>query len=129
MKRFISNFLVVMLIPAMVLTSCKDDSTPEPKGDFKTLSTYLVDKGLDLPALLDGWVIDPKLIADGGIVDPTDYSIPGWTVFDIRSSESFAAGHIKGAVNVALADIVTEANAINNPEAKILVVCYTNYHM
>lgn len=127
MKRFISYFLVVMLIPAMVLTGCKDDSTPEPKGDFKTLSTYLVDKGLDLPALLDGWIIDPTLTTatPPGIVDPTDYSIPGWTVFDIRSEGSFNDGHIKGAINVALTDVVTKANALNNPEAKILVVCYT----
>jgi len=127
MKKLFSYFLVVMLIPAMVLTGCKDDPAPEPEtGDFTTLSTYMTNNGLDLPALLEGWVIDPKLTTeDGGIVDPTDFSIPDWTVFDIRSAESFAAGHIKGAVNVALGDIVTEAGAINDNNAKILVVCYT----
>ncbi len=127
MRKFISYFLVVMVLPALILTGCKDSDDPAPvaKGDFSTLSTYMVNQGYDLPALLDGWVIDPKLIADGGIVDPTDYSIPNWTIFDIRSSTDFALGHIKGAVNVALKDVITEANAINNPEAKILVVCKT----
>jgi len=127
MKKFISYFLVVMLIPAFVLTGCKDKDDPDPvvKGDFSTLSTYMTDQGYDLPALLDGWVIDPKLIADGGIVDPTDYSIPDWTIFDIRSKADFDLGHIKGAVNVALKDVVTVANEINDNTTKILVVCYT----
>jgi len=127
MKKLISYLLVVMLIPAFVLTGCKDDPAPAPAtGDYTTLSTYMINNGLDLPALLVGWVIDPKLTTeDGGIVDPTDFSIPDWTVFDIRSATDFASGHIKGSVNVALGDIITEANAINDNNAKILVVCYT----
>ncbi len=128
MKKLLSYFLVAMLLPALVLTGCKDDTddpTPAETGNFTTLSTYMVNQNLDLPTLLDGWVIDPILIADGGIVDPTDYSIPDWVVFDIRSAADFALGHIKGSVNVALANIVTEAQAINNNDAKILVVCYT----
>ncbi len=126
MKKFISYFLVVMLIPAMVLTGCKDDPAPEPvKGDYETLMTYMTNQNFDLPALLDGWVIDPKLIADGGIVDPTDYSIPGWTIFDIRKVDDFNAGHIKGSINVALKDVITVANEINDNTTKILVVCKT----
>ena len=126
MKKFISYFLVVMLIPAMVLTGCKDDPAPEPaKGNYETLTTYMTNQNFDLPALLDGWVIDPKLIADGGIVDPTDYSIPGWTIFDIRKVDDFNDGHIKGAINVALGDVITVANEINDNTTKILVVCYT----
>ncbi len=127
MKRLFGYLLVVMLIPAFVLTGCKDsdDPTPVTKGNFTTLADYMIDNNMDLPALLDSWVIDATLIADGGIVDPTDYSIPDWTIFDIRSAASFAEGHIKGAVNVALADVITEAEAINDNQANILVVCYT----
>lgn len=127
MKKLLGYFLVVMLIPAFVLTGCKDDDDPEPveKGTFETLSTYLVNQGLDLPALLEGWVIDATPIADGGIVDvDNDCTIPGWTVFDIRAEEHFNAGHIKGSHNVTLANIVTEAQAINDID-KILVVCYS----
>ena len=128
MKKLISYFLVVMLIPAFVLTGCKDDPAPAPAvGDFNTLSTYMINNNLDLPALLNGWVIDAKLnTLDGGIVDSADgYSIPDWTVFDIRSAEHFALGHIKGSVNITLGNIVQEANAINNNDAKILVVCFS----
>ncbi len=124
MKKIISYFLIVMLIPAFVLTGCKDEKVEQ--GTFTDLSSYMIANGYDLPALLVGWVIDPKLTTeDGGIVDPTDYSIPGWTVFDIRSAESFDEAHIKGSVNVALKDVVTTANAINDNTTKILVVCYT----
>ena len=127
MKRLFGYLLVMMLIPAFILTGCKDDDEPTPveKGNFTVLADYMISNNLDLPALLDGMVIDATLIDDGGIVDPTDYSIPDWAIFDIRSAESFAAGHIKGAVNVALADVITTAEAINNNQAKILVVCYT----
>ncbi len=128
MKKFISYFLVVMLIPAMVLTGCKDDPAPEPeKGDYETLTTYMTNQNYDLPALLDGWVIDPKLTTDDppGIVDPTDFSIPDWTVFDIRSESDFNDGHINGSINVALENVITVANEINDNTTKILVVCYT----
>jgi rhodanese-related sulfurtransferase len=128
MKKFISYFLVVMLIPALVLTGCKDDDDPVPveTGNYETLATYMINQNFDLPALLDTWIIDPLLIdGDVGIVDPVDYSIPGWTVFDIRSAASFAEGHIKGSVNVALENVVTVANEINDNTTKILVVCYT----
>ena len=131
MKKLLSYFLVAMMLPALVLTSCKDDNddpTPAETGNFTTLSTYMVNQNLDLPTLLDGWVIDPTLTTatPAGIVDSAaGYSIPDWVVFDIRSAADFALGHIKGSVNVALANIVTEAQAINNNDAKILVVCYS----
>lgn len=128
MKKLFSYFLVVMLIPAFVLTGCKDDGDDDPvvKGNFTTLSTHMTNMGYDLPALLDGWVIDPKPIADGGIVDvDNDCTIPGWTVFDIRSADDFASGHVKGSINVPLADVVSKANELNDNTAKILVMCYS----
>jgi len=128
MKKLLNVILLAVIIPAIVFTGCKDDPAPVPAvGDFNTLSTYMINQNLDLPALLDGWVIDAKLnTLDGGIVDSADgYSIPDWTVFDIRSAADFALGHIKGSVNVTLSNIIQEANAINNNDTKILVVCYT----
>lgn len=126
MKKLFSYLLVVMLIPAFVLTGCKDDDDPQPveKGNFETLKTYLVDQNMDLPALLDGWVTAPSPMADGGIVDvDNECTIPGYHVFDIRKPEDFAAGHIKGAINVVLTDIVTKA--ADYTDKPILVVCYS----
>ncbi len=54
MKKLLSYFLVAMLLPALVLTGCKDDTddpTPAETGNFTTLSTYMVNQNLDLPTL------------------------------------------------------------------------------
>lgn len=127
MKKFIKFILFVALVPALTFTSCKKDSTEEPVvpgGNFTTLKAHLVSQNLDLPTLLTGWVIDPKLIADGGIVDPTDYSIPGYNVVDIRPAADFATGHIKGAVNSTLGGILETAQTLGKTKP-ILVACAT----
>ncbi|GAB4313406.1 MAG: hypothetical protein Kow00127_04400 [Bacteroidales bacterium] len=126
MKKFWIYFLMLALVPALTLNSCKksDDDNPDPAtGTFETLKTYMVQNNLDLPDLLNGWVIDAKLIDEGGIVDPADYSIPDYYVFDIRDAEAFNNGHIKNAINVPLADVVTRA--ADYSDKPILVVCHT----
>jgi len=125
MKKFLNYLLILALVPTLVLTSCKDDENDDPtveKGTFADLKNYMVANDLDLPALLDGWVIAPKMVADGGIV-AEDYTIPDYHVFDIRSEADFKAGHIKGSMNVALPNVVAEA--ANYSDKPILVVCYS----
>ena len=129
MKKLFSYFLVVMLIPAFVLTGCKDDNddiTPADKGNFTTLKNYLVDQNLEIGTILaDGWVVAPAPMVDGsGIVDvENECTIPDYHVFDIRGESDFNNGHIKGAINVALTDIVT--TAADYSDKPILVVCKT----
>lgn len=124
MKKFLNYLMILMIVPTIVLTSCKDDSSDDPveKGTFADLKAYMMASDLDLPALLDGWVIAPTMKADGGIVE-ADYTIPDYHVFDIRSAQDFAAGHIKGSVNVALGDVLSTAPNYN--DKPILVVCYS----
>jgi rhodanese-related sulfurtransferase len=124
MKKLLNYFLITMIVPALFLTSCKDSSDdPVVTGTYTDLQTYMSTNSMDLPDLLASWVIDPKPVADGGIVE-ADGTIPTYNVFDIRSAEAFAKGHVKGAINVALADVVTTANALNS-NLPILVFCYT----
>jgi len=130
MKRFLNVFLLAVILPAFVITGCKDDDNPQPteKGTYATLSQYMTDNGLDLPDLLttpSNWVVAPALIdGKGGIVDPGDYSIPGYYVLDIRNTEDFDNGHIKGSMHTSLDDIITKAKEVGT-EKPILVVCYT----
>jgi rhodanese-related sulfurtransferase len=126
MKKFISYFMLAVILPAFIITGCKDKTDPIPaeKGNFKTLTTYMSAHDLDLPALLAGWVIAPKLTTeDGGIVEPDGNTIPTYHVFDIRSADLYNAGHIPGAINVALTEIVTKA--ADYKDKPILVVCKT----
>lgn len=128
MKKFVKYFLILAVLPAFVLSSCKkdDDPTDPTVSAYETLSTYMVDNGMDLPAMLTNWVIAPDLVSKdvNGIVDPTDFSIPDYHVVDIRSASDFAAGHIKGAVNSTLANILTTAAGLGT-DKPILVVCAT----
>ena len=125
MKKFALKFWMVLLVSAVVLSGCKKDSeTEEPAaGNFSTLKSYMVSNSLDLTDMLKDWVIDAKLTTDGGIVDPTDNSIPSMNVVDIRDAAPYAAGHIKGAVNVPLANIVEGTKTMT--DKPILVVCAT----
>jgi rhodanese-related sulfurtransferase len=115
--------LLLALVPALILTSCKDntDDTVTPsQAEFELLQTYMAQNDLDLSNVLDGWVIPGSKLP---VATDGDYSIPGWYVIDIRSATDFEAGHIKGAVNVAFADVLDQApNANGQP---ILVVCYS----
>lgn len=125
MRKFVSYFLLAVILPAFILSGCKDDKDPitVEKGNFEILKSHMVANELDLPTLLAGFVTAPVMVADGGIV-AADYTIPGYFIFDIRSATDFAAGHIEGAMNVALTDVVSKANEVG--EAKpIIVVCYT----
>jgi rhodanese-related sulfurtransferase len=120
MKIIFKYAILVLLVPTLVLVSCKKDPT-ESKA-FEDLKNYMVDNNLDLPDLLDGWIVAPTLVADGGIV-ADDFTIPNYHVFDIRGTDDFNAGHIKGAINLVLADVVT--TAANYADKPILVVCYS----
>jgi rhodanese-related sulfurtransferase len=128
MKKFISYFLLAAILPAFILTGCKKD---DDKGTFTTLANYMTSNDLDLPDVLgsktDGtfWIVAPTLTDDGGIVDSSaGYTIPGFHVFDIRKAADFGNGHVNGAINVALTDVLAKAKEVGK-DKPILVICYT----
>jgi rhodanese-related sulfurtransferase len=126
MKKLINLAILLAFVPVLFLNSCKEDQ-PDVVNAYTTLKTYMVTNNLDLPAMATGWIVDPKSTNQvGGIVDSVTGTIPGYTVYDIRSATDFATGHIKNATNVVLKDIITTVtNAAVAKDAKILVVCYT----
>ena len=48
------------------------------------------------------------------------------TIVSIRSAEHYAAGHIPGAINIGLSDLVANLDKIN-PDAPVYVCCYTGH--
>jgi rhodanese-related sulfurtransferase len=115
----ILRILAILLIPALMLTSCKDDPVEPAFSEYETLAQYMNQSNLDLPDILDGWVKSATAIN----VDPNDYSVPDYYVIDIRSETDFNAGHILNAVNVPFANILDAAPDANGKP--ILMVCYT----
>ncbi len=127
MKNFIkTSAILAMLILVSSLQSCKKDPPPAATNSYGILKDYMVANNLDLPALLTSWVVDPNGTSAAGIVDDATSTVPGYTVFDIRSATDFATNHITGAKNIVLKDVITTAETLGvAKDAKILVVCYT----
>jgi rhodanese-related sulfurtransferase len=123
MKNFLKTFLMLAVVSALFLVSCKKTDDSE-NGGFETLQTYMATSDLDLPKMLESWTADAKLTRLGGIVDSAaGYSIPTMHVVDIRSAADFAAGHINGAVNATLANILDVTASLT--DKPVLVVCAT----
>lgn len=116
------KLILLLLIPMLVLASCKKDSdepTPTPGSDtsYEILTNYLVANDLDLPDILTAWIV-PAPASEADLPAFLD----SYDIIDIRGTSDFNGGHIEGAVNTTLANILVEAQ---NTTKTILVVCYT----
>lgn len=123
MKKLMKYFFIFTLVPTLFLTSCKEENdvyTPEPGPDlsenFEMLKDYMVANDLDLPDVLNGWIVGAPAQADLATFLNT------YDIIDIRSADAYAAGHIEGAVNSSLDNILNTAANTTKP---ILVACYT----
>lgn len=111
------KLLFLGLTIGLVFTNCKKES--DPVDEFEVLAQYLQEDSLDLAAINGGFAKPGSALN----VNTTDFSVPDYYVIDIRPAADFDAGHIKNAVNVSLANVLTEApNAAGKP---ILVVCFS----
>lgn len=113
------KLLVVSLATLFIATtSCKkvEDDPVVGGSAYKTMTTYMVDNNMDLPAILASWLVSAPALAD------VQTFIGTYDIIDIRSAQDFAKGHIEGATNSTLAGILTAAANTTKP---ILVVCYS----
>lgn len=113
-------FLFALLIPALLFTSCKDEANNEAsKSTHEILAEYLVSNGMDLPNILDSWIVAaPATEADV----PT--FVDSYNIIDIRSEEAYNANHIEGAVNSILTEVINKAGEFTE-DKPVMVVCYT----
>jgi rhodanese-related sulfurtransferase len=124
MRKIVSILLLAIIVPLFVTTSCrKYDEAIEQQ----ILVDYMTANNIDFNTISTGLVTGAALTTatpTPGIVNAADnYSIPGWTVIDVRDATTFNNGHIKGAKNIPLANILSTAPA--DKTTKILVVCFS----
>lgn len=122
MKGFIKLLSILFLASFTIFIACKEETddpvAPVPTQDeFKILADYLVENDMDLPVMLDTWITPAPALEDVNTFIADNY------IIDIRTNDDFKAGHIEGAVNTALADVLTTATNANGKP--IVVVCYT----
>ncbi len=116
MNRLTYKYLIILLalLLSIFISGCST-STENENVEFTTLVNYLVDHDLDIPDILSDWIVPASAIKD---------NLSDYYIIDIRSATDFQAGHIPGAVNSSLANILETAQ--NNTSGKpIVVVCYT----
>lgn len=125
MEKFSKFLFAFLMVFAVVSVSCNrnnddDDDDVTVDNKFGTLKTYLVDNSMDLPDVLDAWI---TTAANVHTTNTDSVTTNDFYIIDIRSATDFAAGHIDGAVNSTLANIVTEA--ANAAGQTIIVACYS----
>lgn len=118
------KILLLFVLPVWFATSCKDDATQAIPA-FETLKTYMVEQQLDLNSVLsynDGTTT--YSFVQGAPATEADVAafVEKYHIIDLRAAADYAKGHLQGAVNVAFANLLTEADKATKP---ILVVCYT----
>jgi rhodanese-related sulfurtransferase len=107
--------LFTLVLSVFSLSSCIETVETPEVDKFKVLTDYLKTNSLDLNDMSTNWVIDAAGLNAAGLSNHF--------IIDIRTAEDYAKGHIDGAVNSTLANIlVTAKDAGTKP---IVVACYT----
>jgi rhodanese-related sulfurtransferase len=121
-KLFRLLYLLLFVSTAFIYNGCSEDSTTEPVvevNESEVLVKYLEANGDFLNTAC------PTLIAASDLYTGMQVQ-KDWPVIDIRSSADFAAGHIDGAVNVTVPELINYYKN-NNLQAKekVVIACYS----
>ncbi len=122
-----TKLLWFILFGFLFFAACsKDDDetpTPTPVNESQVLATYL--ESTNSPAGKDYVNTDMPSIMPATEVKTLNETGQVY-IIDIRSAADFALGHIVNAHNVALADILTHIEGVDQtPYTKVAIVCYT----
>ncbi len=108
------RILIVSVLIASGLSSCVEPVEETKVDYFKKMTDYMKANNLDLNNMTTTWTIEASVVNTA----PANYFI-----IDLRSATDFAAGHIQGAVNTTLPNILDVAK--NAGTKQIVVACYT----
>ena len=95
-------------------TSCVDPVEEVVVDHYKVMTDYMKANNMDLNKMTDAWVVDAPTVNTTGIAT--------YKILDLRSAADFALGHIEGATNTTMANVVTAATGATKP---VLLVCYS----
>jgi rhodanese-related sulfurtransferase len=119
------QLLFLLLISLLVIAGCKKDDNPAavttPINEAQVLAEYLEANGDYMNTSAPSIVAASAVYTDLNANPPTEY------IIDLRSSTDFQAGHIAGAHNVALGDLLTHVRGVSNISSfnRVVIVCYS----
>lgn len=111
------NKLMIMLFAVSFLffIGCEDDG--DDVNEFEVMTDYMVENDMDLSDVTASWITTAEAVFNAG---PENYFI-----LDIRGATDYETGHVPGAHNVALADVVEYCDDNYTGTDPILVICYS----
>lgn len=120
MKKLINILFVFAIVNVVFVTGCKESANDDPaaKSEYAILSEYLVAQSMDLDHVIKSATGNKFVAFPADAADAASRY-----VIDLRSAEKFAEGHVEGAVNVQIADLLTEAAKAGDKQ--IWVACYS----
>jgi rhodanese-related sulfurtransferase len=121
--QYRKTWLILLMVALMALWGCSDDDDDngptEPTDTFETVAEAALEyfnDSADCPGVIDA--DDVKAALDS---DPNS-----WSILDIRAADDYNAGHIPGAINSPLTEVLNVASDQGwDSNEPILVVCYT----
>lgn len=124
----LKKYFYLLLIPVLIsFTACKEDSkdnptTPGPTvNESQVLAEYLVSQGDFMNTVAPAMATVDEVYTNLQTKKDKIY------IIDVRSAADFTGkGHIDGAVNVSIPNLVSHIKTVNTANyEKIYVVCYT----
>jgi rhodanese-related sulfurtransferase len=108
--------LMMLLTVLLMVYGCgddDDDGTEPQMSEFEMLAEHIQDYVMGTA---------PKIVSAATVYANVTGDPDYYTILDLRSATDFAAGHIAGATNIALGDIMDADISMDTP---VLCVCYT----
>lgn len=113
--KFLNSAIIVMVLSIFSFSSCVDPIETPEVDHYKVMTDYMKANNMDLNKMTDTWVIDATSLNTQGTAN--------FHIIDLRSAADFSTkGHIQGAINSTLANVLTAAQGATKP---IVVTCYT----
>jgi len=121
-KLFYLLYLFIAATIMFVNVGCSEDETTAPPvtvNETEVLVKYLETTGLDYVNSSTS-IMTTATDVNALVADPTV------TIIDIRTSADYIGGHIQGAVNVTVADLLNYYKTNNlSSKSKVILTCYT----
>ena len=114
-KSNVKYFLVFVFASFIILFLGCDKENNQEETKFEILSKYLLDNNLDLPYIHYNWLTTACTVNTTGVEN--------FFIIDLRNNEEFNLGHIEGAVNTNLDNMLNVVQSAGNKP--ILIVCET----
>ena len=114
-------FFAFVLSFALILASCSEDSSNDPSvSESEVLIEYLEANGDFVNTAA------PPIIKADAVYSAVKTSPDDIYIIDIRSAEDFGKGHIEGAVNVTVGDLLSHVESVGiTGYDKVVIVCYS----